>query len=85
MCIGDSIELAIEAHSNRRIHERLKGSDLEWLRDARVKYGAPIRVLDISVSALLLETEKALKTNATVILELTGPAGPILIPSKVLP
>jgi hypothetical protein len=73
-----------EPPSNRRIHERLKASDLEWLRSARVKYGAAVRLIDISVGGLLLETEKALKPNSNVVLELTGPDSPILIPSKVV-
>ena len=84
VCIGEWIDIAIEPPSNQRIHERFKASDLEWLRGARVKYGAPFRVLDISAGGLLLETEKALKPNSNVVLELTGPDSPILIPSKVL-
>ena len=84
VCIGEWIDIAIEPPSNRRIHERLKASDLEWLRGASVKYGAEVRVIDISVGGLLLETEKALKPNSNVVLELTGPASPILVPSKVL-
>lgn len=84
VCSGEWIDIAIEQQSNQRIHERLKASDLKWLRGARVKYGAAVRVLDISAGGLLLETEKALKPNANVVLELTGPESPILIPSKVL-
>ena len=70
--------------SDRRIHERLRAGDLEWLRGASVKYGAEVRVLDISAGGLLLETQQALKPNSSVILELTGPDSPILVPSRVL-
>jgi len=70
--------------SDRRIHERLRAGDLEWLRGASVKYGAEVRVLDISAGGLLLETPQALKPNSSVILELTGPDSPILVPSRVL-
>jgi len=56
MCIDGSLDIAIESESNRRIHTRFKASDLEWLRGARVKYGAAIRVLDISAGGLLLES-----------------------------
>jgi len=73
-----------ERSSNRRIHERLKASTLEWLRGANVKYGAEVRVLDISAGGLLLETPQALKPNSSVVLELTGPDSPILVPSRVL-
>jgi hypothetical protein len=71
-------------NADRRIHERLKTSDLEWLGGARVKYGAAVRIMDISAGGLLLETEKALKPKANVVLELTGPDSPMLIPSKVV-
>jgi len=82
VCIDGSFDQ--ESPSNRRIHERLKVSDLEWLEGASVKYGGAVRVIDISVGGLLLETEKPLKPNSNVVLELTGPASPILVPSKVL-
>jgi hypothetical protein len=84
VCIGDSVEIVVEPESNRRLHERLKASDLRWLRSARLKYGAAIRVVDISAGGMLLETEKALAPDANVVVELTGPHSPILIPSRVL-
>jgi hypothetical protein len=84
VCIGDSVEVSIAPESNRRLHERLKASDLHWLRGARLKYGADIRILDISAGGILLETEKALAPDANVVVELTGPDSPILIPSRVL-
>src|SRR5262245_32334583 len=73
-----------ESPSNRRIHERRKATELEWLRGANVKYGAEARVLDISAGGLLLETQQALKPNSTVVLELTGADNLILVPSRVL-
>jgi hypothetical protein len=66
------------------MHERIKATDLRWLRGGRVKYGAAIRVLDISAGGVLLETEKALKPNSPVVLELTGADSPILLPSQVV-
>ena len=84
VCIGDSMEVTIEPKSNRRLHERLKASDLHWLRSARLKYGADIRVIDISAGGMLLETEKALAPDANVVVELTGRESPILVPSRVL-
>jgi len=84
VCTGDSMDLMIEPESNRRLHERLRASDLRWLKSARLKYGADIRVIDISAGGMLLETKKALAPDADVIVELTGPERPILIPSRVL-
>ena len=82
VCIGDSVDQ--ESPSNRRIHERRKASELEWLRGASVKYGAEAHVLNISAGGLLLATRQALKPNSSVVLEFTGPDNPILVPSRVL-
>jgi hypothetical protein len=51
MCIDGSADLASKPESNRRIHTRLKANDLEWLRAANVKYGAAVRVINISAGA----------------------------------
>jgi hypothetical protein len=84
VCIGDSVEAALEPESNRRLHERIKASDLQWLQRARLKYGADIRVVDISAGGILLETESALAPAANVVLELNGLQSPILVPARVL-
>lgn len=84
VCIGDSVEIAVEADSNRRAHDRLKASDLRWLRSARLKYGADVRVIDVSAGGMLLETDNELTRDANVVLELTGLENPVLIPSRVL-
>ena len=84
VCIADALDVAVEAGENRRAHERLKAGALHWLRGARIKYGADIRVIDISVGGMLLETSSELSRDANVVVELTGPDSPILIPSRVL-
>ena len=84
VCLADEVEIDVDASANRRTHERLKPRDLRWLQGARLKYGADVRVLDISVGGILLESDRALTRDANVIVELTGPANPILVPSRVL-
>ncbi len=84
VCIGDALDVTLEQGENRRVHERLRASDLRWLRRARIKYGADVRVLDISAGGLLLETSSQLRPEANVIVELLGPESPILVPSRVL-
>jgi hypothetical protein len=84
VCLADEIEIPVVPDSNRRIHERLKASDLQWLRSARLKYGADLRVIDISAGGMLLETEAALAPDSSVVVELTAAGSPILIPSRVL-
>jgi hypothetical protein len=84
VCLADSMDVAVDAEANRRIHERLRASDLQWLRGARIKYGADVRILDISVGGVLLETDSELTRDANVVVELSGPESAILIPSRVL-
>jgi len=84
VCIADALDTSFEPGENRRVHERLRASDLHWLRGARIKYGADIRVLDISAGGLLLETSSQLAPDANVVVELLGAESPILIPSRVL-
>jgi hypothetical protein len=84
VCIADALDVSMEPGENRRLHERLKASELRLLRGARIKYGADIRVLDISAGGLLLETSKQLAPDANVVVELLGPESPILVPSRVL-
>lgn len=84
VCLADEIDLPVNPDANRRVHERIKASDLRWLRSARIKYGANLNVLDLSVGGMLLETETPLSPNSNVVVELTGPASPILVPSRVL-
>ena len=82
VCIGGSLDQ--EPPPDRRIQPRLKANEVEWLRAASVKYGAAVRVINISAGGLLLETEKALKPNSNVALELTGPDSRIVVPAEVL-
>ena len=84
VCIGDSMEVAVDADSNRRLHERLKANELHWLRGARIKYGAEVRIIDLSAGGVLLETESPLTRDANIVVELTGATSPILVPSRVL-
>jgi len=84
VCIADALDVSIDHGENRRVHERLRASDLRWLRGARIKYGADIRVLDISAGGMLLETSSQLAPDANVVVELIGGESPILIPSRVL-
>jgi hypothetical protein len=84
VCFADSAERAIEPDSNRRTHRRLKAGDLQSLKSARIKYGADVRVIDLSLGGMLLETQSQLAPDASVIVELTGLESPILLPSRVL-
>jgi hypothetical protein len=83
VCLADSIVNPYD-DSERRGHLRLSQDDVRWLRSARLKYGPDVRVLDISAGGILVETEGALRPDANIVFELSGPLNPILVPSKVL-
>jgi hypothetical protein len=80
----DDLEIVVDPAPNRRTHERLKASELPWLRLARLKYGSTLRVLDISEGGILFETDKKLNPDSEVVIELTGGENVILAPSRVL-
>ena len=83
VCLADSIFEPYE-DSERRGHLRLGLDDVRWLRSARLKYGHDVRVIDISIGGILVETEGQLRPDATIVFELSGPLNSILVPSKVL-
>jgi hypothetical protein len=80
----DDLEIAADPTSNRRTHERLKATELPWLKLARLKYGSTLRVLDISVGGILFETDQRLNPDSEVVIELAGEDTVILAPSRVL-
>jgi hypothetical protein len=70
---------------DRRSEVRLSAEDASWLRGARLKYGPEVRVIDVSTGGILIESEgSALEPRATVVFELSGPKGTVLVPSRVL-
>jgi hypothetical protein len=83
VCLADSIVEPYE-DSERRGHLRLGLDDVRWLRSARLKYGPDVRVIDISIGGILVETEGQLRPDANIVFELSGPLNSILVPSKVL-
>jgi hypothetical protein len=68
----------------RRVHARFAASELNGLRAARVKYGQSIDVIDLSAGGVLFETAEPLTHEATIVLEFSGPARSVLIPSRVV-
>ena len=70
--------------ADRRVHPRLKASDLRGLVTARVKYGDEVRLIDLSVGGALVETRGKFATNANIVFEFAGPASTLLVPSRAL-
>lgn len=83
VCLADAI---IEPYDDaeRRGHLRLGVDDVRWLRSARLKYGPDVRVIDISIGGILVETDGQLRPDSNIVFELSGPVSSILVPSRVL-
>jgi PilZ domain len=79
---------AVEADvrpKDRRSEVRLSAEDASWLRGARLKYGPEVRVIDVSTGGILVECEGSpLELRASIVFELSGPKGTVLVPSRVL-
>jgi hypothetical protein len=74
-----------EPRRDRRSEVRLSAADATWLRGARLKYGADVRVIDVSSGGILIEADGAAPANkASVVFELSGPKDTILAPARVL-
>ena len=70
---------------DRRAQVRLSAEDALWLRGARLKYGAEVRVIDISAGGILIESESApLAAQSSIVFELSAQTGTMLMPARVL-
>lgn len=71
--------------SDRRAEVRLSAEDASWLRGARLKYGPEVKVIDVSTGGILVESEGApLAPHSTIVFELSGPTGTMLMPARVV-
>ena len=67
-----------------RAHRRFRASELHGLRNARVKYGPEVSVIDLSEGGVLFETEGELRPDSTIVLEFAGATRTFLVPSRVV-
>ena len=82
--LDDAVE-SKSARTNRRAEVRLSAEDASWLRGARLKYGAEVRVIDVSSGGILFEADGATPApHSTVVFELSGPQGTVLAPARIL-
>jgi hypothetical protein len=82
--LDDAVE-SESARKNRRSEVRLSAEDASWLRGARLKYGAEVRVIDVSRGGILFESDGVAPTpRSTVVFELSGPKGTVLAPARIL-
>ena len=68
----------------RRTNLRLSAEDALWLQGVRIKYGAEVRVIDISAGGILVESQSELRPDASIVFEVSGPDTTMLVPARVL-
>ena len=77
-------DAATSSDTNRRTHLRLNAEDVLWLQGVRVKYGADVRVIDISAGGILVETSTESRQDATLVFEVTIADNTQLVPARVV-
>lgn len=82
VCLAEAITKA-NHNTDRRSGVRLGPDDLRWLCAARLKYGSDVRVIDLSVGGIVVETAGALP-QSSVVFELSSRVSSVLIPARVL-
>jgi len=79
----DNLDGAAEG-ANRRTHLRLTADDVLWLQGVRIKYGADVRVVDISAGGILVETAAEIRPETTVVFEVSADEATQLMPARVV-
>ena len=68
----------------RRVYPRVTSQDLSWLREARMKYGPAVHVIDVSAGGALFETQARVSPNTDLVLHFIGHTLDTVIASRVL-
>ena len=79
----------IEVHAaatgaDRRAYERVAITDLPWVKGARLKYGAPLSLIDLSVGGAQVESAVTLRPGSTIVVQIHGEDKDIALASQVL-
>jgi hypothetical protein len=77
-------EAAARRDAERRAHRRVKGSELRWLRKARLKNGPEVSLLDLSSGGALIETRVQMRPGSAITLEVAGGGSVVEISSEVV-
>jgi len=80
-----AVEFPSVAPSERRVYERHTVSALDWLDEARLKYGPGVSLIDLSVGGAQIETQgHRLHPGSTLVIELAGRRGEFALPARVI-
>jgi hypothetical protein len=69
---------------NRRSEVRRRPFEVRWLRGARLKYGADVEIIDISLNGILFRGPREFAANGPVVLELSTATGKFLVIARVV-
>lgn len=70
--------------SDRRAYERIAVTDLPWVKGARLKYGAPLSLIDLSIGGAQVESAVTLRPGSTIVVQIQGEDKDIALASQVL-
>ncbi len=74
-----------QSEADRRIYRRQPAGELEWISTVRLKYGPTLSLLDLSPGGAQIEIEDHwLRLESTVVVEISGGASVIALPSRVV-
>jgi hypothetical protein len=69
---------------DRRLHRRFSANELHAVRQARIKFGPRVALIDLSAGGALLESESRLQPDTEAMLELARGEDKIVVPFRVL-
>ena len=75
---------AAENAADRRAHARLAASQLEWLRQVRLKSGPAVTLVDLSRGGALIDSRVQMRPGSTITLELSAHDASLALSSQVL-
>jgi len=70
--------------ADRRAYERIAVTDLPWVKGVRLKYGAPLSLIDLSIGGAQVESAVTLRPGSTIVVQIQGQDRDIALASQVL-
>jgi hypothetical protein len=81
--VSEAVQMAASG-IERRVHQRLRPDEVQWLRKLRLKNGPEVSLVDISSGGALVDARAQLKPGASVTLQIAANGRLIEVPSDVL-
>jgi hypothetical protein len=77
-------ELLTPSPADRRAHVRVAADHLPWVKSARLKYGPPLSLIDLSVGGAQVETDASLRPGSSLVVQIQGEDDEIAVASQVV-